>query len=265
MALPFRIPSLEDVDEALRENYKADGKEYVLDLDGAPDPDKEIKDQNRVLNTKVRDLGAEVKALHEKYGGLDPEFIKKAADLEKAFKEEEEKKLIKEGRWEDLVARRNAAFQREHKKQVEQLSKQMEELKGTNQSLRTRVGSLTIDTTVTKALEAKKVKPRDGALADILARARRSWAIDDEGAMVPVDGDGGTRYGEDAKPLTMEEFVEKDLLADAAHLFEGSQGGGGKGSGGRPGSPSKTISVEQPWAAGDIEKIAKGDLTVLEE
>lgn len=109
---------------------------------------------------------------------------------------------------------------------VASLEKELDALKG-------RLQVVLIDEAVAKS--ALKLGAVPGALDDIRARVRGRFRLDDDLQPVATDADGNRIYGEDGKPLSVENAVHQ-LTAKAPHLF-GRQGGAGAG-----------FSGANPWA-----------------
>ena len=83
-----------------------------------------------------------------------------------------------------------------------------------------------------------------------------------EGGVEPVDEKGEARYGSDGNPITMKEYVEKDLVASAPHLFEGGGGGGGSGGKGQPPRGRIIDSTDALEFGKNLEDIASGKAKV---
>ena len=70
---------------------------------------------------------------------------------------------------------------------------------------------------------------RRAAIADVLARARAVWRLDDDGNTVAIR-DGKPVVGPDGEtPLTLDAWLAA-LAAQATHLFEPSRGGDARGA-----------------------------------
>ena len=263
MALKFLIQSLDEVAESLQDEYKPNpnGAGFVLDTEGIdPLAQKakldEFRDNNRGLKKQLDEL----KNAFAPFEGLDPKTLQKATEMQKQFEADEEKKLFAEGNIQEIVKRRTAVAIDEANNRLAEVQKTLGEKDSSIRKLTDTLAVLTVDREVSKAIEAAGVKIRMGALDDVTRRAREVWRVNEEGKMVPIDPSGDLRYGSDGNELTMKEFVQKDLVEHAGHLFEGGTGGGaagGKGPGVKPGV--KTIDASDPVAFGrSLEDIASG-------
>lgn len=260
--LKFLLDSLDGVDESLHSLYTktSDGK-YKLTVDGMPDDAETrrkldaMRDNNRGLHKTVEELQGKLKT----FDNVTPEMIEQAQNLANQVQEEEEKKLIKEGKIDELLQRRTTVMRDDFAKQTKQLQDSLEGMKKTNTTLKDQLAAMTVDHEIRRAIDGEGLKPRSaGALEDIIRRARDTWKIGEDGKMGPVDSSGGTRYGANGEPLTMKEYVTKDLATSASHLFEGSGGGGAQGGGGT-GPALRKVNASDPLEFGrHLDDIADG-------
>lgn len=257
MALKRFIDDLEAVPEELRDQYSptADGK-FALQVEGADPKVKEFRETNISLQKQLAKLEEGMKP----FKGIDPTFIQQAQQMQEQLEADEEKKLLKEGKFDEIIQRRLASGRAEMDAQIKAMQDELAKKDSTIGNLTGQLSTLTVDTDVRKAIESEGLKPRSGALDDILTRARQTWKIGEDGAMQPVDEKGDVRFGGDGNPLTMKEYVTKHLVESAAHLFEGASGGGAAGgSGGKPAPFGRTIDGTDPLAMGaNLEAVAKG-------
>lgn len=229
MPINLIIDSLDAVEEGLRGEYvqQPDGK-YKLNVLGLDDTTN-LKKNNQALL-------AEKKALQEKlksFDGLDPEQVKAAMDriseLEEVERKLKEKKLMEEGKVEELIQARLSNMKNEHDSQVKTLNGNVTALTEENGLLRTRLSREVIMNGLTKAVNAVG-QPRTEALVDILNRGQMVFQLDEKGNPVPKDSQGVIVFGANGNdPMTMEEWAA-GLLKSAPHLFLESKGGGAKGS-----------------------------------
>jgi hypothetical protein len=144
------------------------------------------------------------------------------------------------------------------------MQKSLEDSQTNGDTLKGKLSKLAIDNAITAAV-SQVAAPRKGAIQDILSRGRGVFSLDDDGNVVPRDGEGKLLYGTDGKaPLTMDEWAQSQLL-EAAYLFEPNSGGGGFGGDKGGGGDGKVIAVgDQSAVNNSIEAIAKGDVIVSE-
>lgn len=210
----------EKLDEGLRAFYKtaADGA-YVLDAEGVEDVTglKRALDEVRADRTKLRE---EIKNVRSKYGDVDPDEAKRAIS---EMQQLHDKKLLDEGKVEELIQKRVERMRLEHENQLKARDKRSLEIEEENKKLSSRLSEVLIDTSLTSAATAAKVRPT--AIPDVINRGRQVWRLDGNDPK-PMQSDGTVIIGKDGKsPLTMDEWLSS-LQQTAPHLFEPSSGSG---------------------------------------
>lgn len=266
MALKSFVKDLVEVPEAFRTAYAKleDGTGFVLDLE-----DKEFGalrgklDEFRGNNRKLFEERKTLEANLAKFEGIDPEKYKEAQARLQKLDQLEDGALLKEGKLEEVIAKRVEAMKSSYEGQLKSKDKALSQATEALEQYRTNLNNLTIETQVNKAI-SKVGQVRAGAMHDVLNRARSTFKIDDAGKLIATNPDGTQRFGPKGEPLTMEEWGQ-GLLQDATYLFEGGAGGGA--GGGRKGDgmnlPAKTIRKGDGAAfTNNLEKIAKGEVMV---
>lgn len=178
-----------------------------------------LKTKNAELLGKVRDFDTKLKA----WDGLEPDKVRK---LLTTFEENEELKLLAEGKHDEVINRRIEREQAAWQSQMETLRGELEDRDTKLASANSQVRDLMIDTTVLTAFQAEGGLPT--ASDDIIYRATVFFDVED-GLVVARDTAGELIRGKDG-PITIKEWIV-NLKTTAPHLFPGSQGAGG-GSGG---------------------------------
>ena len=224
MAMKYRISKLEEVAEGVRSMYKADGQEFVLDVDGVVP--KERLDEFRTNNIALQQQ-------LDKLKDVDPVKYRELVELQRQV---DEGKLLKEGKIEEVVQGRVAAMR-------STLEGERDSFKTRAESAESQLSVLMIDGAV--RTEALKLGVAPTALDDVVLRARSTYRMVN-GVATPHNDKGEVIYGKDGKtPMGMNDWVE-GLKKNAPHLFAGSQGGGA-GGGGRTGQVdlSKATAVQK--------------------
>lgn len=228
MALKYRIKKLEDVPEAVRALYKADGDEFVLDAEGVVPKERldEFRDNNISLQRQL-----------EKLKDIDPVKYRELVNLQR---EVEEGQLLKAGKIEEVVNSRVTAMKAS-------LEGERDTFRSRAESAESQLSVLLIDSAVRN--EALKLGVVNTALDDVVLRARTIYKMKD-GAAVPHDNKGEVIFGKDGKtPMPMSDWLTS-LKKNAPHLFANSQGGGA-GGGTRAG-------INDLSKASAVDKIAAG-------
>ena len=253
--LPMMVEDIESVPEPIRPFYVRAGDSGPFRMN-VENPELETQrrkvDEFRTNNTtykKERDEALEgLKAFREL--GLSAAEIRTALDekgnLEIALSEagggkpeEVEKKVAAK------VDERLALSKRTHES----------ELKAAAEKYRGIVHRTAVDNAIKEALTGPYT-PADGAMEDILNRARAIWSVDPEtDKIVARRPNGDLAYGVDAKtPMTPQEYIEELAKGEGRHLFVRPTGGGARGS--SPGSQTaggvRWITQEE-WETGKTE------------
>jgi hypothetical protein len=214
MALKYKYTSKTEIPAEQAALYVERDGGFVLDVEG--DGSKAKIEEFRANNIA---LANELKAVKQRFEGIDPDDVRKLAE-EKARLEEE--RQIKAGELEKVVENRVKGMRADWDKEKTAMVSE-------NRTLNGQLTTIQIDQAV--LAEATKRGLRPTALADITARARSVFKLMN-GAPRAFEPDGQTvRYGKDGvTPMTLAEWVEA-LVSDAPHLFEANAGGGAAGSG----------------------------------
>lgn len=240
MAVKAKYASQTEIPESLRTLYKPVGSEWVLDLDAeeappaTPPVDKgrveQFRKHNIELQKQLADALAALEAAKEAYGGTDPEAVK---TILAKVNDQNEQELIRQGRLDELVARRTQSMQSNYQKQLDATAKKAAEAEKAAQSTRDRYASTYLAEQTRKAIEAKKLRVVPTALDDILRRGRETFKLaDDLQTFEPASQD----FGPDGKPPTIESWID-GLTQQAPHFFEGGGGGGTSSNTGKGGGP----------------------------
>jgi hypothetical protein len=239
MGLKYAYSKKEDIPEELQKYYTEKGGQWVLDAKGAVPKDR--LDEFRENNGK---LTKELEELKSKLEGID---LDKYNEMIKSEKDKQTQDLIKAGRIEEVINQRVAQVENELVKKIEKLEQERNQLSQ-------KFAETALTTKVQNAVNAVG-KVRQGAMIDILQRAKAEWDVAPDGTPV---------YKDSAKKgLTIEEW-SGTLLENAPHLFEGSAGGGAAGGAGG-GSGGVIPASDYKAVSSNLEKIAKGEVTVVME
>ncbi|MGH9338846.1 MAG: hypothetical protein ACRD1R_04475, partial [Acidobacteriota bacterium] len=176
MTLKAVLEKLDDVPEGIREHYKQgeDGK-FRLDAEGV-EFDEDVKGLKHVLESE-RKLSSKLKKEMERFKDVDPDRYR---ELEEEARKAKDKKLIDEGKIEELLVERTQRMKQDYEAKLREKD---ESLNSTQQ----RLNKLLIDDRLRDA--AIKAKVRDTAVDDVLLRGRITFRLDESGNPAPYDGD----------------------------------------------------------------------------
>lgn len=232
MALAFTVDSLDSVDESARALYVQDGDKFRLDLDGYEDPTglKTALQRERDANKDAKKKLDEAKQFSAQFDGLDINAIKA---LVAKTSQDEETRLIAEGKLDVVLEKRTERLRGDFTKQLEAAN-----AKATAAEQRAnRFDQKVLADSIRSA--ALKAGALPEAAEDIILRARGTFKLNENGDAVAYDGDEPI-LGKDGKtPLTPAEWAET-LKETAPHLWPRATGAGQVGDkGGKGGGQSR--------------------------
>lgn len=220
MALAKVVAKLEDVAEAHRSLYVADGDKFKLDLDG-DDDNGALKIELATAKREAAERRMAIKALEEKYTGIDPV---KTREMLAKLDQDGEQALIAAGKIDEVIQKRSEKLRAD-------LQRQIDEANGKAKQAEERVGKYSqrvLDDRIRDAVMGK-VHVHAIKSGDVLRAARELFTLDDNGNAVQHDADGQIVLGKDGKtPFSPAEWIES--MADVApHWFPSDSSGGGAG------------------------------------
>ncbi len=220
MALAMQVDSVDELDESIKALYveTEDGK-FRLDLDGYEDPkglksalEKE-RDSNKKLNKMFKDF-------QTRYEGIDPEKVR---SLLSKIENDEEAKLLADGKIDEVVQKRID----KQRKELERLVKEAEAKADTESQKAKKFEQRVLDNNIRAAAQGAGLHPH--AIEDALFRARTMFTLNDKGDAVQLDDDGQIVAGKDGQnPFSPTEWLE-EMKEKAPHWFPAANSGGGAG------------------------------------
>lgn len=223
MALQAVVQQIDSIPEALQSAYVEKDGAYHLDVEGMVDKSK--LDDFRSNNVK---LLKDLETMQGKFKNVD---LDQYNNLLQAHNDGTDKKLLDEGKIEELFEERTKRMREAHN---EELGK----VQGENDTHRRQLEGLMIDASVRDSATKQGVAPT--AMDDVILRAKTIFKLK-EGQATPFDSDGNVVYASgSAEPMSVDAWV-KGLTGTAPHLFSPSNGGGSQ-HGNRSGKDSATIS-----------------------
>lgn len=182
------------------------------------------------LESKNNELLGENKTFKEQmkaWDGLDPNSVR---SLLQNFENDEEKKLIAEGKFEDVVKKRTEKVSAEFGGKLKTLETERDTYKTQAEQYQATISNMAIDSQIVENFV--KEKGLESGIQDIKLRAKQIWRYEN-GELIPRNEKGEIIQGEKGV-LTPQEWV-KSLQKDAPHLFPESVSGdtgGNRGKGG---------------------------------
>ncbi len=179
-----------------------------------------LKTKNQELLGSNKTIKTELDKLKGQFEGLDIEAVKGL--LTKAG-QDEETKLIAEGKLDEVVSRRTERLRGDLDKQIKAANERAEKAEA--------FAAKYSDKVLADSIRAAAIKA--GALPeaaeDIILRARGTFKLSEDGEPIATDRDGQVIYGKDGRtPLSPQEWAES-LRETATHLWPRAQGAGPTG------------------------------------
>lgn len=201
---------------------------------------------DKVTNNRDSALD-DLKSLKKKWGDLDPE---KVTTMMERFENDEDLKLIAEGKHDEVIAKRVDKFKTQYEERATAAETELNKYKEDNAKLTSQVSDLQIDINVVSAFVREG--GAETAIDDIKTRAKGVFQYKD-GSLVPLDSDGDVIPGAKGEPMTPTEWVNS-IKESAPHLFGTTSSSGSKGN--RSGAKLNIdVKIEQARQSGDIETL----------
>lgn len=196
------------------------------------------KNRDELLEEK-KGLATKVKEFETQWSGLDPEHVK---NLVERMKNDEETKLIAEGKIDEVITRRTEALANDYTSQIKSRDEKIGEFEAENNALKTQISDLVIGQNVSTAAAELGIVPT--ALEDVIFRAKGRFQLDENGKPIARDESGAMLMGKNGKdPLSVGEWLE-GMREKAPHWFP-APSGGGAGGGNRGGSGGNAFTISR--------------------
>lgn len=206
------------------------------------------------LKKKNDELLSEKKKIAEtlkNFENLDPE---KAREALKFLEENENAKLLKEGKIEELLAKQTTQMREDHEAKMAEMAKKLEESNNNSHLYKTKYEQKMVEDSIRSAALKAGVRPE--ALEDVLTRGGNVFSLGEDGSVEARDKNGKLVKTADDMVLTTENWVE-GLKKTAPHYWPGSEGAGGLGGEGGGGMDDLTAAMNDAAKKGDMVKYRK--------
>jgi hypothetical protein len=244
MTLKAKVKDLTEVPEAFHTEYKQQGEEYVLDVEGGLKTNEDVTRLSSAL-TKERKDHSDTKTKLKPFEGLNLEEVQtqlaRIPELEIAAEGKIDDKKI-EKLVEVRLAQKVAPVQRELDLTKNLLGERTKEVEGFKVQAKTR----TIHDAIRGA--AGKVKLAETAIDDALLLGERVLDVDDQGRVFTKDGVGVT-------PGVEPEVWFTEMQSKRPHWWGASLGGGAGGNTGGGGAGKNPFTREN-WNLTEQGQIA---------
>ena len=198
------------------------------------------------LQKKNQELISDKKGLRDKlsqFDGIDPE---RAKSIFKQVEDEEERKLLEDGKVDAAFEKRTSALRDDYQKKLQDRDTRLT----ASEQRANKLSQLAVNGALSSAATSVGALPE--SLEALQAMAKGVFVTNDDGAVVALDADGDVVYGKDpSKPLSTAEWLES-IKERMPHLFHQPKGiGSVSGRGVGPGIPKSLADCHS-----DAERVA---------
>lgn len=232
MALAKTVAKLEDVAEAHRALYVADGDKFKLDLDSDEDTSA-LRVELATAKREAAERRMAIKEIETKYAGIDPV---KTREMLAKLDQDGEQALIAAGKIDEVIQKRSEKLRAD-------LQRQIDEAHGKAKVAEERVSKYSQRVLDDRLRDAATGKVHAAALksGDVLRAGRELFVLNEQGDAVQLDADGNVVLGKDGKtPFSPTEWLES-MAEIAPHWFPSDSSGGGAGGSRNTSGGGKTM------------------------
>lgn len=207
---------------------------------------------NTALLAEKKEIASKMADLEKKWSGFDSAQVSNLMDK---INNDEETKLIAEGKIDEVIENRVQALKGDYEGQLKALGDKNSELELGINGKDTKIKALIVNGLVQQAASSLNVLPT--AVEDVIYRAKQRFTLDDNDRPIAQDTDGNTLFGKSGKdPLTIEEWLTS-MKETAPHWYPGSQGAGA--SGGKDGSGGAHVITKAQASNPQVYQAAKAE------
>lgn len=185
----------------------------------------EHEENVRGLKANNESLLGEKKSIMEKLTSFaEIEDPKAALEALKFVKENEQARLIQEGKFDEVIEKKVSTVRQEAKAVIDELTSKFELTSKEAESFRLKYRTKIVDDTLRQAAIEAGVRPE--ALDDVLLQGRFEFSVADDNETVECrDSKGNLRKNSDNIVITPKVWMES-LKARKPYLWPGSEGAG---------------------------------------
>jgi hypothetical protein len=199
------------------------------------------------LKTKNEELLNEKKKIADtlkNFENLDPTAAREAL---KFLEENEDARLIKDGKIEELLVKKTSTLKTQHEEEANRLKLELEKAKNEGVTYKSKFESKVIADALREEAILQGVVPE--ALSDVVLRGNSIFTLDDKTALEARDKDGKLVKTADDLVLTPQKWIES-LKITSPHYWPGSKGA--KAFSGDTDSTEYTVALANAAKKGDM-------------
>lgn len=225
-ALKAVLTSLDGLDEATAKLYTkgSDGK-YTLDVDGLVDKSK--LDEFRSTNVELKKKIDEMQEQLAKFSGID---LQKYNDAMKSIESDAEKKLLKDGKIDEVIQLRTEKMRQTFDEQLKAKDQIILKANKDRETAVQQMNTHIVESELRRSVDNPDFGFQTGVVDLLRQQVLSEFAVKD-GKVVRVKADGTPVFGAKGDPATIDEFLQ-DIVKDRPYLVRSSSGGGARNDGG---------------------------------
>lgn len=168
------------------------------------------------LKNKVNELLTEKKKLQEKYSEIkDPQA---ALDALKFLQEDEMAKLLKEGKFEEVIERRTATLKSDYEAKITEMNSNFDAVQEKANTYESMYKTKMVEDALRNAAIKAKVRPE--ALTDIILRGNTIFSLGEDNRTVEArDSKGKLLMNNDGTTILTPDAWVNDLKTTARHFW----------------------------------------------
>lgn len=185
-------------------------------VSAAADP---LKESISKLEGKNSELLGEKQKLADRYKDID---VDRYSQLMKHFEDNEEAKLIAEGKFDELIQIRTEKFRQQNEEKFADFETKLNEAEKQRDAANSKLNSYAIEVQLRKEAEKAGVLPQ--AIDDLILFGSGKFKLNESMEAFYIDSDGDIVTNEKGQPINASGFIN-DLKETKAHWWPSSQGG----------------------------------------
>jgi len=250
--------SYSDLPDHYKDCYTQDGDVYYLDTDGSTSKTlDEFRKNNRVLFSEKEALTKSLRAAGIDPQSLDPEELKSALAAQNELDALHQKKLISEGKMEEVLADKLQKQKDVYLRQIADIESARDAARAECQTHQKSLGDHLLRKHVRQQLGKVGKLVSEEAFEDVMHRASNVFSINfDTSAPIAQDQNGDSLRDDTGDFVTIESW-SKGLVESVPYLFTEGEGGGATGN---PRRHTHTIASDQ--IGDNLAAVAAGKVSV---
>lgn len=235
MALKALLASLDGIEDGLKALYaKRDDGKFALDVEGLVDKTKldEFRSSNVTMKEQIEKLTKDLGS----FNGIDPVKYK---DFIAKLQSEEEKKLMGEGKLEEVVAQRTDRMRTDFLEQLSAKDKAIAKATEVSAKANNERDAYIVEAELRRQVENPELGFQPG-ISDLVKESVLKEFSYRDGKVIRIKGDGSIVFGKSGEPATINEYLQ-DIVKDRPYLVKVSTGAGARQQSGNGTNGAKTM------------------------